>query len=233
MSKDAEVRCLTLAGIAHRCATETALFFRRQANDPRFCFELFRRAIVDKDQRAWELAYRQYHPLVAGWAARHPAFPACGEELDYLVNCSFERMWAAVGPAKFDRLPDLRSLLRYLQMCVHSVIVDLARNAEPAVELPALETADLDGLDRSPPAEQASFQADRKEFWQAVERRLQSDKERRVVYGSFVLALKPRELLAHYPDTFSDVGEVYRVKENVLDRLRRDDELRRLLGLDA
>jgi hypothetical protein len=62
---------------------------------------------------------------------------------------------------------------------------------------------------------------------------LHDEKERRVVYGSFVLALKPRELYAQFQDTFRDVNEVYRVKENVLARLRRDAELAELLGRDA
>ena len=70
-------------------------------------------------------------------------------------------------------------------------------------------------------------------FWDEIDARLRSDKERRVVYGSFVLALKPRELYAQSPDLFRDVREVYRVKENVMARLRRDAELARVLGQDA
>jgi len=60
-----------------------------------------------------------------------------------------------------------------------------------------------------------------------------NEKERRVVYGSFVLALKPRELYAQFRETFRDVKEVYRVKENVLARLRRDAELQEFLIRDA
>ena len=54
-----------------------------------------------------------------------------------------------------------------------------------------------------------------------------------MVYGSFVLALKPRELYAQFRETFRDVKEVYRVKENVLARLRRDAELQEFLVRDA
>jgi hypothetical protein len=62
---------------------------------------------------------------------------------------------------------------------------------------------------------------------------MQSEQERRVIYGSFALALKPREIYAQSGELFDDVKEVYRIKENVLARLRRDAELRKLLGLDA
>ena len=54
-----DLQDLTLAGVAHRCARETELFFQRQSYDPRYCCELFRRAIVDRDQGTWELVYAQ------------------------------------------------------------------------------------------------------------------------------------------------------------------------------
>jgi hypothetical protein len=233
MSNLSDLRPLTLAGIAHRCAQETELFFRRQANDPRYCFELFRRAIQERSQRAWDLAYGQYRPLVAGWVLRHPAFPACGEEAEYLANRAFEKMWTALTPDKFSHIPDLKSVLRYLQMCVHSVVVDEVRLGEPPAEdLPADESAAAGECDRAAQNE-ALDRLDRQQFWEAIGRRLLSDKERRVMYGSFVLALKPREICAEFPGTFRDVTEAYRVKQNVLERLGRDAELRRLLGLDA
>ena len=53
-----------------------------------------------------------------------------------------------------------------------------------------------------------------------------------MVYGYFVLALKPRELCDPYPHTFRNVQHVYRVKENVLARLRRDGLLEALFGQD-
>jgi hypothetical protein len=234
MSQETDLRSLTLAGIAHRCTHETDRFFQRQGHNPRYCFELFRRAIVDRDQRAWSLLYAQYRPLVGGWVRRHPAFPESGEEIPYLVNRAFERMWSALTPDKFSGFADLKSVLRYLQMCVHSVIVDLVRVAEqPVVEvqLEAFPTTSETG--GALVEEQALARVRREEFWGAIDARLRNEKERRVVYGSFVLALKPRELHAQYRDIFRDVNEVYRVKENVLARLRRDDELREWLGQDA
>ena len=61
---------------------------------------------------------------------RHAAFPASGEEAQYFVNRAFDKLWTAMTPQKFERFPDLKSLLRYLQMCVHSAIIDHVRVAE-------------------------------------------------------------------------------------------------------
>ena len=57
-----------------------------------------------------------------------------------------------------------------------------------------------------------------------------NDRERLVVYASFSLGLKPRELCAQYGDQFANVRDVYRIKQNVLERLRRDPELKTILG---
>ncbi len=229
-----DIHQLTLAGIAHRCARETERFFQRQGHDPRYCFELFRRAVAENDQHAWELVYVQYHPLVTGWVRRHPAFPDSGEEASYFVNRAFEKMWAALTPTKFAHFPNLKSLLRYLQVCVHSVILDHVRAAEQAtVEVQVEFSFQGNGANLPVVEEQALARVQRQEFWAKITGRLRDEKERRVVYGSFVLGLKPRELYAEFQSTFSDVNEIYRIKENVMARLRRDAELAELLGWDA
>ena len=71
----------------------------------------------------------------------------------------------------------------------------------------------------------------REEFCECLSARLRDEKERRVIYGSFVLALKPRALYEQFRALFSDVDEIYRVKQNVLARLRHDPELKKLFGL--
>jgi hypothetical protein len=216
-----ELQRLTLTGIAHRCAQESDHFFRREPHDPRYCFELFRRAALHHNQHAWELIYSQYRPLVVNWVQRHPLFAESGEEADYFVNGAFEKVWSRLTPAAFDRFPDLKSILRYLQMCVNSAIVDFARAREQAARLDEVEPADL-ADDKSAGRGEAFSHLEREELWGWLHAQLKDTKEEQAVYGTYVLGLKPQELYTHYRDTFRDVNEVYRVKENVLDRLRRD-----------
>jgi DNA-directed RNA polymerase specialized sigma24 family protein len=217
-----------------RCAHETERFFQQQTNDPRYCFELLRRAIEDRCQRAWEFVYAQYQPLVTSWVKHHSAFLSCGEEAQYFVNRAFERMWTALTPTKFGCFPDLKSVLSYLKMCVHSVILDVARVVERSAVVAQVETTtELEDPDAAVVEDLALDHTRREAFWKEISARLRSNKERRVVYGSYVLGMKPRELLSQFPDLFRDVSEVYRVKENVLARLRRDAELARLFCQDA
>jgi DNA-directed RNA polymerase specialized sigma24 family protein len=235
MIHQTDLQLLTLAGIAHRCARETELFFQRQSYDPRYCFELFRRAIIEHSHRAWEFVYDQYRPLVARWVKRHSAFQNSGEEAQYFVNRAFEKMWTALNPDKLDEFPDLKSLLRYLQLCVHSVILDQVRLAEQAEVGVRDDVASIiDNRASGPnPEDQIMARVRQQEFWEEISARLRSEKESRVVYASFVLGLKPGEIYAHFRETFRDVKEVYRVKENVLARLGRDSELKKFIGEDA
>jgi hypothetical protein len=232
MSVQTEIDLLTLSGLRHRCSQESDRFFRRLSHDPRYCYELFRRAILSRDEHAWELIYQQYQPLVAGWVERHSLFQALDEETQYFVNRSFQKMWAVFTPQKFAGFPDLKSILRYLQMCVHSAIVDYARGREQAFmledeleELPAHAGTDEPDLE-----DQVLSKTQAEALWRWLDERFKNEKERRVVYGCFVLALKPGEVYTLYPGVFKDVKEVYVVKDNLLARLRRDSELKELLG---
>jgi hypothetical protein len=135
-------------------------------------------------------------------------------------------MWAALTPDKFRKFPKLSHLLRYLQMCVSSVITDAVRaNQRAGIDVYAAEIVD-EMHSRSQSVEQVALErAQRQALWQEIGARMRTEQERLVVYTSFVLGLKPRETYDLYSDAFRDVGEVYRVKENVLARLRRDAEL--------
>jgi RNA polymerase sigma factor (sigma-70 family) len=231
MSDPSELQRFTLLGIARRCTRETERFFQRQGHDPRFCFELFRRAVVEHSEQAWDRLYTIYRPLVIKWVKCHPAWPATGEEAQHLVNRAFEKLWSAMSPDSFQRFPELKSVLRYLQMCVHSAILDHARAAERSLADVPLELLSESHESTAPSVEASALDlVAGEELWRGVTARLNDQKERRVVYCSFALALKPREICEQFPELFPDVGEVYRIKENVLARLRRDTELLKLLA---
>lgn len=231
-----QLAALSLGEIALRCAQETQRFFQHLAYESGYCFELFRRAIVAGDQRAWDLIYQQYHAQVLRWVNRHPAFAACREEAQYFVNRVFERLWRSLTADKFAHFADLKRVLAYLQMCVHSLILDdcvRAREA-PGDGRTALDE-DLERLlyeDGQTPEDEALARRQRQRLWRWLESRLKDDPERAVIEGLFLCGLKPRELLTAYAGLFNSVQDVYRIKQNVLERLRRDPGFGRFLDSD-
>ena len=215
----------TLTDLADLCAQETNHFFRGHEYDSQFCFELFRLAILEHDQCAWEAVFNQYQLLVSKWVQQHPGFETSGEDVLYFVNCAFEKIWIALTPEKFSHFTQLASLLSYLKMCVHSVIVDHNRLLEQANLYLFDEGAAFEKKGKADIMEDSVLsKVDRVRFWDSINARLNDDNERRVIHGSFVLALKPKELYEQYPGKFDSVDEVYLIKQNIISRMRRDPE---------
>lgn len=222
---------LTLAGVRHRCAQETDRFFSRQEHDPRFCFELFRRAILQRDELAWEFVYAQYRPLAARWIERHPALPLTGEEAQFFLNRAFEKVWRGLTPERFATFDDLKSILRYLQMCAHSVVIDFLRHKEQKALQDSVDEADqVLASGETAVEDQLTLEMDKQNLWGWLEAQFNDEKERLAIYGIFVLGLKPGEVAEEYGRVFQDVKEVYRAKENVIARLRRSEAFKEMWG---
>ncbi len=216
--------------LAKRCAEERERFFRREPADNRFCFELFRRAILYHNQHAWHILYEQYHALVSGWIRQSSGFQAGQSDLEELVNLTFTKFWQSVPASKFQRFASLEAVLQYLRLCAGSVVMDMARRRKHENRLTAYETV-LGGMADHHDVEQAVLDdITRQRFWQEVLALLTNEAEEKVVFSYFVLGMKPRQIQAAYPETFPSVELVYQTKRNVLNRLRRSKILERWLN---
>ena len=229
MTDARKLRLLDVDRLADECADQTARFFSQVTHDTGYCHELFRRAIVGRNSYAWEKIYLIYQPLVASWVRRHSGLPAAGEEVDYFVNSAFEKIWSAVQAEKFNRFQDLAGLLRYLQMCVHSVIIDHNRSNQ-------ITTVTLEKFAHLPPPDAPIIEKsitdkmERNRLWQTMVSLVQDDREMIVLECSFLYDLKPSEIYAAHPDRFESLRELYGVKRNLLNRLRRNPLVRQFLN---
>ncbi len=223
------------------CRQESLLFQRRQPTDGRFGLDLFRRALEDHNEAAWEALLRVYGNLVAHWVRSHPHFRDSLEEEAYFVNRAFERLWrnVAESPGKFRRFPNLAALLRFVKLCVHSAVVDDGPPLQALKEAGPGLIMGLDEADRltaRPPLSlmmvedvNSSAPAGGRDFWRAVDNCLTNETERVVIYGYFYYGLKNQELYAIYPHLFQSVKQLANVRLNVLRRLARLPELEAIL----
>src|SRR5262245_65624709 len=78
-----EVYSLSIDDLAQRCAAETENFSRRRDSDPRFCFELLRRALVENISEAFTRIYQIYERQVLGWVYSHSRFQQTAESADF------------------------------------------------------------------------------------------------------------------------------------------------------
>lgn len=210
--------------LARRCAEETVRFVRGEPRDDTYCFELFARAVVQRDDGAWAAIVAQYRGIVLAYVGQHAAAATLHEPEDFWINRAFSRFWTAVGADRFAQFPDLPALLKYLKLCVHSVLMDelrARRNAWTSLDempesTPSRESDEHDVLGRL-----ASEQ-----LWATILREMQDETERIVARLSFARGLKPAEIYEQEPGRYVDVADVYRIKRNIVERLRRSPEIR-------
>jgi hypothetical protein len=222
-------RQLPIDGLIRACREETERYLRGEQHADVFGLELFKRA-VGGDRIAWDGLVAQYRPLVLAYLRRHPAWPSRGDTNDdYWVTRTFQRFVMAVKPDRLPWFPTLSSLLAYLKLCSHSVLLDEVRAAD------ASRLASLEEVPEAPSvspdvAHEVLEELSPRTLWDAVAAELRGGKERVVARLSWVRSMKPLEIYTTSPDLFDSVADVYRIKRTVLGRLRRSDRIMEILG---
>lgn len=221
---------LELSALVQRCVTESERFYRGVAHDSSFAFELFRRALVDQSEVAWEHIYGHYSPLVESWVRRCGAFAQTGETSEFFVVSAFTKFWRAMRNKPFESFPNLAALLHYLQLCTSCVVIDSVRAQSWAEMLPE-EALATTADERTNPDEAVLDRAEKAEIWGCVNTLVSDCAERVILYESFVLGMKPGEIFTRHGALFSSITVVYNTKRNLLERLGRNQQLRCLVGI--
>src|SRR5579885_2943982 len=217
---------LSINDLARCCAEETSKFLKQSASNDRFCLELFRRAIVRRDEDAWTCIYQQYAPLVLTWITQHQsAAPLLGQDGGApLVNAAFAKFSQALTPAKMKNFDSLAAVLKYLKMCVHSVVADEIRSRQSRQYEETLESIEHEPA-ADDPADDVVASISAQGLWQIIQEELNGEEERVLIYLAYVQGMKPGEISYRHRRLFPSVDDVYRIKRNVLERLRRNRRL--------
>ena len=173
-------------------------------------YELFRHAIVERDERAWATIHAHYRPLQLAWASRCGASTATNEAAADIADHALARAWAALGPESFTAFPTLAHVLAYLRACVRTTAIDCAR-AQTAAERSVISA---DAIDSPEQIVLADF--GRTALWHLVLGLVASPTEHVALVTSCVYGLPPRAIQSRYPQLFPDVAAVYTTKRNLL-----------------
>lgn len=211
--------------LTQACQRESGKFFRDQPTDDSFCYELFRRALKYKNQYAWEGIWATYRNLVSGWIRGYSGFEQTNTPLEELVTLSFEKFWFAFSNKSIDHFPTLPALLQYLRLCCASTVTDRLRRRKRDRYLTDIDEAYYLASDQKPD-NQVVEEEERNLFWYKIQDLLNDEQEKLLISSYFILGFKPRHIHNKYPEAFPTVQDVYRVKRNVMNRLRRAEDLK-------
>ncbi len=217
---------LSINELARCCSEETNKFLKQNVSNDRYCLELFRRAIIRRDDDAWSSIYQQYAPLVLTWVTQHQsAAPLLGQDGSApLVNAAFAKFSQALTPAKMGNFETLAAILKYLKMCVHSVVADEVRARQSRQYEETLDTIEHEPASDDP-ADDVVSHISAQGLWQVIQEELNGEDERILIYLAYVQGMKPNEICSQHRRLFPTVDDVYRIKRNVLERLRRNRRL--------
>jgi DNA-directed RNA polymerase specialized sigma24 family protein len=211
------------------CEHEARVFARGDRSSDGFALELLRRAVAERDPDAWEALVQQFGGIVRASIRRYRDFSATASDETVWVYRTFERFWMAVGAERLGQIPSVGALVAYLKTCAHSVVMDEVRERVDPRRLP-LDLAPPLALEVPDATARVVDQLTAGELWDAVEAELSDRAEHEVAYQSLIRGAKPGEIYATHPDLFDDVADVYRIKRNLLERLRRSPRIRRFLA---
>jgi len=212
-----------------KCNYESEQYRHFQTTELRHCFELFRRALEQQDQQAWTFIYEFYERQVIIWVNRHPVFAGCKEEPQYFVNGAFWKFRRAIKPTDYSqKFESLGAVLQLLKMCVASELLDYRRKDKESELITSLvDKIEMNVRSADTLELPASQETAANKTWEMISGELTNELEVMVAESSFLYEMTAAQIFASYPAKFSDVKQIYRIKENILKRLRRNPELRR------
>jgi len=126
-----------------------------------------------------------------------------------------------------DNFDSLTAVLKYLKMCVHSVIADKMRSRQARQYEEALESIEHEPASDDP-ADDVVSNISAQGLWQVIQEELNGEDERILIYLAYIHGMKPSEISSQHSRLFPSVEDVYRIKRNVLERLRRNRRLQML-----
>jgi DNA-directed RNA polymerase specialized sigma24 family protein len=218
---------LVTADLIRRSIEEIRRFRSGEPSSDRFCLALLHRALVDRDEAAWEGVYVTLEPMVRIWARR---IATDADDVDSVLNMAFTRLWQALDAERFARFADLAQVLQYLKLCVRSATLDRRRADVQSALHESLDVALA--RERVPDPSEAHDATQRlvtresqTELWAMLRAHLHGEREESLIRLAFFEGLPPREISRCLPHLFPTVDDVYRLRVTVFDRLRQSHDL--------
>lgn len=207
------------------CCLENEVFHINKVEDHcdeyhgQYWLEMFRCALKENDQHTQRWLQQKFSVIILNWIHDHPKSDLASHlrTEEYYIIETFRCFWQTLlKQQKFD-FTNMADVLSYLHVIMNGVILNTLRNYSSPQDAPLTST--------SMSGEVLSNENDSiHEILGLIERKLSNARERRIAYLLFQCALKPGEIVDHFPNEFCDVNEISRIRRNIMELLSGGDQ---------
>lgn len=191
-------------------------------------YATFCQAIDKKCNEAWESIVKQYNDLILHWIIQTECGVLSPYEIEEVKQNVLIKYWSCLSnsPAELShRFEKVEQLLCYLKKCTVTSTIDFLRRKNKQSVLRKKVESNLSQPHQSGACleDELSYQADdacnQLRIW--LRSQVTDPQEQLLLYLTFDLDLKPRQIATRFPEQFHDIADVYRIKERLIKRARR------------
>ncbi|GEM_PF-1209087 len=236
------------------CKQSMRQYRRRLPNDPRYCFELFRRALRDGVEDALRETMLITEAFALNTVYKHTGLNETGETAEYFASEAARRLYRYGRGEQFDKFATYADILAYINRCAATAIGEMLRprrakkprwnqryggESSPETDVsgtqaprtpipPVIPTV---GLDDDPPSDDTSGDIlDVVAVWDRVCALLPNENDQMLVRAMWE-DLPPRHIAELYPGRWDDAVAVSRALARVRGILRADPVLQQWAGM--
>ncbi len=221
------IRKESLSMIIEGCRKISQQVRKRDSGEREHCFELFRRAIEEGKDQAWQALKQQYDGLVHHWILSSSSTPLNWQDREDLVQDTWSNFHRALK--KYDvslakHFKHVGALLKFLNNCAYTATMKYWKRKQKAKRLQKELTLIAPKVASAP--EEATLKKMLTDERRAAlkkwrEEHITDAHEQLVFDCSFKEGLKPRQIADAHPEMFPSAKVVYRTKENLVKRAKR------------
>ncbi len=205
--------------LARRCQQESDAYRRTGSSDPSYCLQLFRLALVEKREGAWEKIVECYSSDLRNRFFAHPWAPLLREYEDDILIITFERFLERNEKEPF-QVTSLGAMLNYLHRCLYTAIL-LCKRDKDKQRLVAGTIDDFADIAGPDPTDESLDTLEAEEIWKRVASCTDSALEERVMRLWLVQDYSAPEIVRYLPADTLAREKVHQVVEKVFRRYRK------------
>ena len=216
-----------LAQLCQSCRQERQVFFHQKQPLSPACVSLFRTAFQANHQQAWSCIKEIFEPLLYSWVSKQARF-----EVEDVVQETWLDFYK--GTTHNFRILDenhLAPILSYLKTCALNTLAQMARKPTQHLRIESLD--DIvdqlnDPMDEMTQAQlRIDFERALADFFQQVQF---TEVEHILFRLKFMQQLKPREILAEWPQLAEDYDALEVALQRISRRMRQHEGFRNLVS---